>query len=61
MILPRSDGERRPHPLEGGCTSRGVYQGSTRLSFGVFGRQRNGEGFLDSCGFARLGATGDEG
>lgn len=49
------------HPSEGLVqTCRvppGVYAGSTRLPFGVFGRQRSGADSLDLCGFARLGAT----
>lgn len=40
--------------------SGGVYAGSTRLPFGVFGRQRSGADSLHSCGFSRLGATGDD-
>lgn len=37
-----------------------VYAGSTCLPSGVLGRHRRGADSLDSCGLARLGATGDD-
>jgi hypothetical protein len=37
-----------------------VYAGSTSLPSPVFGRHRGVVGSLNSCGFARLGATVDD-
>ena len=51
--------ERIPSLLPGSRSTglSGVYQGSTPLSFGVRGRQAGRFNSLDSCGFARPGAT----
>jgi hypothetical protein len=40
--------------------SKRVYEGCTRLSFDVFDRHPGQADSEDSCGFARLVATGDD-
>jgi hypothetical protein len=63
MVLPASATGTETGPSLGGIVGappRGVYAGSTPLSFRVFGRHRRGVNPSEPCGFARLAASSDD-